>query len=134
MTNYLETISVIMGQAETMLIVLISIYLVAASVDYILGTVIVYLTRKESYNSKIAQLGIVRKLATLILMIIIVPIAMIMPIDIGTYSLIVLYVGIVVSEIYSILGHVGIVEDGNKGANLIGKLFENILGAANKKD
>jgi len=127
MTNYLEIMSTWMNQPHYVLIVLIVLYFSSATVDFVIGTFNAAYTKGVQYSSRLAQIGILRKLVTLMLMIMVVPLALMLPFDIGVYSLIILYVGIVTSEIYSILAHVGIVKDGDKHKNLVGTLFTQLL-------
>lgn len=127
MINYLEVLSHWMEKPHYMLIVLIVIYFIAATIDMIVGTINAVYTEDIQFSSRTMQLGIVRKLVTLLLMILIVPIALLLPFDIGVYSLGTMYVGIAVSEVYSIAGHAGIVKDGDKHKNLVGTLFTNFI-------
>jgi toxin secretion/phage lysis holin len=127
MTDYLTVLSGWMNQPHYMLIVLIVVYFVAATVDAVVGTINAVYTDKVQFSSRTMQLGIIRKLVTLFLMILIVPVALLLPLDIGVYSLGVMYTGIAVSEIYSIAGHAGIVKDGDKHKNLIGTIFTNFI-------
>lgn len=129
MTNYLEILSTWMNEPQYLLIVLIMVYVVAATVDFLVGTVNAAYTRGVQFSSRVSQLGIMRKIVTLMVMILIIPLALMLPLDVAIYSLTILYVGIAGSEVYSILGHIGIVKDGNKDRNnMIGGLFDNILG------
>lgn len=127
MVNYLEVMSKWMEQPHYMLIVLITVYFVAATIDMIAGTINAVYTEKVQFSSRTMQLGIVRKLITLLLMILIVPLALMLPYDIGVWSLGTMYVAVAVSEVYSIAGHAGIVKDGDKHKNLIGTIFSNFI-------
>lgn len=127
MINYLEILSAWMNQPHYLLVILILVYFVSGTIDFVVGTVNAGLTATVQFSSKTAQLGIIRKLVTLAVMILVVPLALMLPMDFGIYSLTLLYLGIVVSEIYSILAHIGIVKDGDKQHNLIGKLFTEFL-------
>lgn len=127
MVDYLEVLSNWMEQPHYLLLILIGLYFIAATIDYFIGTFNAIYDKNIQFSSRIAQLGIVRKLVTLAIMVIVVPLALMLPFDLGVYSLTVLYLGIVTSELYSILGHVGIVKDGNKHKNLIGSLFTTFI-------
>lgn len=127
MVNYLEVLSAWMNQPHYLLIILIMVYFVSATLDFLVGSFNAAHTSTVTFSSQTAQLGIVRKLVTLAVMILIVPLALMLPMDVGIYSLTILYLGICGSEMYSILGHVGIVKDGDKHKNLIGTLFTGIL-------
>lgn len=127
MVNYLEVLSVWMNQAQYGLIILLVVYFVSATIDFVIGSFNAAYTNEIQFSSRVAQLGIVRKLCTMVVMILVIPLALILPLDVGTYSLTILYLGIVVSEIYSILGHLGIVKDGDKHKNLVGTLFAGLL-------
>lgn len=128
MVNYLEILSNLLKEPHYLLIILIMVYFTAGTIDFLLGTFNAAYNVDVQFSSTKAQLGIVRKLVTLAVMILIVPLVMLLPYDVAIYSLTILYVGIATSEVYSILGHVGIVQDGGKHKNLVGTLFENIMG------
>jgi len=125
MVNYLEILSQWMSQPHYLLLILIVTYFVAGTIDFLIGTFNAVYTKEVEFSSRTAQLGIVRKLATLALMILVVPLALMLPLDVGIYSLTILYVGIAGSEVYSIMEHVGIVNDSHK--NLKGSLFTQLL-------
>jgi len=127
MVNYLEILSSWMNQPHYVLIILIVLYFVSSTLDFLIGTVNAGLTATVQFSTKTAQLGIIRKLVTLAVMVLVVPLALMLPMDFGIYSLTVLYIGIVVSEIYSILAHIGIVKDGDKHKNLVGTLFNELF-------
>lgn len=134
MVNYLEIISNMMQQPHYLLLVLIAIYTVAGTIDFLIGTITV---NKDQYSSRISQLGILRKIVTLAIMFMVIPLALMLPMEVGVYSLTILYIGIVGSEIYSIMGHIGLVKDGDKDKHkdLTGNLlvqFINKLFATNK--
>lgn len=127
MPNYLEVLSVWMAQPHYLLVILIGIYFISGTIDFIVGSFNAAYTPTITFSSKTAQLGILRKVVTMAVMILVIPLALMLPKEIGVYSLTILYLGIVCSEIYSILAHIGIVKDGDKHKNLIGTLFENFL-------
>lgn len=127
MINYLEILSSWMNQPHYLLVILIFLYFISGTIDFLIGTVNAGLTTTVQFSTKTAQLGIIRKLVTLAVMILVVPLALMLPMDFGIYSLTILYLGIVVTEIYSILAHIGIVRDGDKHKNIIGTLFGNFL-------
>lgn len=127
MVNYLEVLNTWMQEPHYLLLILIVLYLVSGTLDFIIGSFNAAYTANVTFSSKTAQLGIMRKLVTLAVMVLVVPLALMLSMDIGIYLLTVLYLGIVASEIYSILAHIGIVKDGDKHKNLIGTLFTNIL-------
>lgn len=127
MVNYLEILSVWMKQPHYLLVILIMLYLISGTIDFLIGTVNAGLTPTVEFSTRTAQLGIIRKLVTLSVMILVVPLALILPMDFGIYSLMILYLGIVVSEIYSILAHIGIVQETDKHKNLVGTLFIGLL-------
>lgn len=108
-------------------------YFIAGTIDFIVGTINAAYTKGVEFSSRVAQLGIVRKLVTLAVMLLVIPLALMLPFDVAIYSLTILYVGIVASELYSILGHVGIVKDGDKHKSLIGELFGNIIDTSLKR-
>lgn len=127
MTNYLEVLNVWMSQPHYVLIILITIYTISAIIDFIIGSLNAVYSENIKFSSRVAQLGIIRKLVTLGVMILVIPLALMLPFDVGVYSLTILYLGVVISEIYSILGHVGLVKDGEKHKNIVAELFSNLL-------
>jgi toxin secretion/phage lysis holin len=140
MVNYLEVLSKWMEQPQYLLLILAMVYFVSATLDFLFGSFNAAHSPNIVFSSRTAQMGIVRKLGTLGVMILVVPFALILPLDVGIYSLTILYLGIAGSEIYSILAHIGIVKDGDKHKNLVGTLFTNLLESVfntkdiNKKD
>lgn len=127
MINYLEVLSSWMQQPHYVLVILILLYFASGTIDFLIGTVNAGLTSTVKFSSKTAQLGIIRKLVTLAVMVLVIPLALMLPMDFGIYMLTILYLGIVVTEIYSILAHIGLVKDGDKHKNLIGVLFTELL-------
>lgn len=127
MINYLEVLSAWMQQPHYLLIILILLYFVSGTLDFLIGIVNAGLTSTIQFSSKTAQLGIIRKVVTLAVMILVVPLALMLPLDVGIYALTILYIGIVVTEIYSILAHIGIVKEGDKNNSRIGTLFTELL-------
>lgn len=127
MINYLDVLSGWMAQPHYLLLILIMVYFVSSTLDFLVGSFNAAHSPNITFSSKTAQLGIIRKLGTLAVMILIVPLALMLPLDVGIYSLTILYLGIAGSEIYSILAHIGIVKDGDKHKNIVGTLFTNLL-------
>lgn len=127
MIDYLSLLSGWMDKPHYMLVVLICVYAVSSTADFLAGITNAIYTQKIPFSSKTAQYGIIRKILTFTMMIVVVPLAMLFPMDIGVYSLTILYVGIVTTEIYSVLGHLGIVKDGQKHKNIVGIVFTEFL-------
>lgn len=127
MIDYLGLLSGWMDKPHYMLVVLACVYAFAAMCDFLAGITNAIYTQKIPFSSKKAQYGIIRKILTLAMMIALVPLAMLFPMDIAMYSLTILYVGLAVTEIYSVLGHLGIVKDGDKHRNIVGELFTGFL-------
>lgn len=138
MYDYLSLLSGWMNEPKYMLLVLVSLYLILAGLDMLLGMINAKYSDKVEYRSKAAQLGGLRKIGTWLVMVLVAPIALMFPMDIAVYSLMILYLGIVVSELYSILGHLGLVKDNDKHKYVVGELFTNflqrILSQANTKN
>lgn len=132
MVNYLEILSDLMNQPHYLLLILILLYLVSGTLDFVVGSFNAICSNNVVFSSKTAQLGIVRKLVTLAVMVLIVPLALMLSMDVAIYLLTVLYVGIVGSEIYSILAHVGIVKESDKDKNFVGLLFKRLLDSVYK--
>lgn len=133
MINYLELLSSWMTQPHLLLLILVVVYIIAGTIDFIAGTLNAIFTSDVAFSSRMSQLGIMRKLLTLACMILVIPFALMLPFDVGVYTLSILYIGVCVSEVYSILGHAGIVKDGNKHKNILAVLFDNLLGKVLKE-
>lgn len=127
MVDYLAILSKWMEQPHYVLIILIMVYFASGALDFLVGAFNAAHTPTMTFSSKKAQLGILRKLVILSVMILVVPLALMLPMEFGIYSLTILYTGIVGSEIYSVLAHIGVVKDGDKNKNLIGTLFSSFL-------
>lgn len=138
MIDYLALLGGWMDKPHSMLIILITIYFIAAMLDFLAGITNAIYTDKVPFSSKKAQYGIIRKILTMAMMILVIPLALMFPMDIAVYSLTVLYVGIVATEIYSVLAHLGIVQDGEKHRNMVGIVFteflEKLLGSFKDKN
>lgn len=127
MVDYLSLLGGWMDKPHSMLVILIGIYFIAAMLDFLAGITNAIYTQDVNFSSRKAQYGIIRKILTMAMMIVVIPLALLFPMDIAVYSLTVLYVGIVVTEIYSVLGHLGIVKDGDKHRNIVGIVFTEFL-------
>lgn len=135
MNTLVNDFHTLLGNSTYFLLIFIGVYFIAGTIDFLLGTFIASLDKEKDFSSRMAQLGIVRKLATMFIMVLVIPVALTLPFEVGFYSLTVLYVGIVTSEIYSVLGHIGIVKDGDKGKQAVAKILSDLLDNAlkNKK-
>lgn len=127
MVNYLEVLEHWMKQPHYLLVILIIVYFGAATIDFLAGSINALVTSRVTFSSRKSQIGIIRKLLTLSVMILVVPLALMLPFDLAIWSLTALYSGICFSEIYSILGHIGIVKDGDKHRNMLGSLFNSFI-------
>lgn len=127
MIDYLSLLSGWMDKPHYLLVILICVYAFTSMLDFLAGITNAIYTQKIPFSSKKAQYGIIRKILTLLMMIAAVPMAMLFPMDIAVYSLTVLYMGIVTTEMYSVLGHLGIVKDGDKHKHVVGIVFTEFL-------
>lgn len=98
------------------LIVLLSIILVTNLIDFSFGWLNAKFNKSVKFESGIALYGIIKKMMYFIVLILFSVIALaIIPHEIAIPSIIALYIGYLLSEINSILSHLGISEDGKKG-------------------
>jgi len=93
------------------LIYILTLILVANVLDFIIGWVNARINPSVKFASSRAIFGIARKIVLFILLIMFIPMALLVPEPIGIGALYVLYIGYLVSEVTSILGHLKLTDD-----------------------
>lgn len=101
------------------LIYILTLILVANILDFVIGWVNAKFNPNVKFASSRAIFGIARKIVLFILLIVFIPMALLVPEPIGIGALYVLYIGYLVSEVTSILGHLKLSEDDKTVDNFI---------------
>lgn len=99
---------------DTKLLYVLALILFASTFDFLLGWVNARFNSEVLFSSSQARFGISMKIAMFILLVYFIPVALLVPEPIGISALYVLYIGYLLSEINSILGHLKITEDDKK--------------------
>lgn len=76
-------------------------------VDFITGTAAAWLNTEIKFNSQAGINGILRKVVSIIALAVCIPIAAMLPDDLGLYTLLALYVGYMLMEFTSIVENLG---------------------------
>lgn len=111
---------------NTKVVYVLTLLLVLLVFDFVIGAVMAKLNQDIEFTSFKMKIGIVTKLAEFIFAVVALPLAIL--VDGGIEMLWVMYIGLCMAEGYSILGHIGVVDDG-KGVELM-SIF---MGNLNKK-
>ena len=90
---------------------LLALILSANMIDFLVGWINAKFNKNVEFSSSRAIYGIVRKLAIFVLLVYFIPVALLVPYDVGIGAIYVLYIGYLVSEINSILSHFRLAED-----------------------
>ena len=76
-------------------------------VDFITGTAAAWLNTEIKFNSQAGINGILRKVVSIIALAVCIPIAAMLPDDLGLYTLFALYIGYMLMEFTSIVENLG---------------------------
>lgn len=76
-------------------------------VDFITGTAAAWLNTEIKFNSQAGINGILRKVVSIIALAVCIPIAAMLPDDLGLYTLLALYIGYMLMEFTSIVENLG---------------------------
>lgn len=76
-------------------------------VDFITGTAAAWLNTEIKFNSQAGINGILRKVVSIIALAVCIPIAAMLPDDLGLYTLLALYIGYMLMEFTSIIENLG---------------------------
>ena len=127
MITYLQTL---LSTDDSKIIYILTLLMVLMMVDFVMGVVIARLDKDIQFSSFKMKIGILIKIVEILLAIIAIPFALLF--DVGLQLLYVLYVGLCGSELYSIFGHMKIVDDGDKGIDLLEKFFNGLFRKGDK--
>lgn len=123
----LRTLEMLAKHENSQLLYILSLIVVAMIVDFALGYLGAWINKEVT--SKKGVNGILRKVASIVVLVLAIPVAPIIPAGVGTAALYVLYFGYLIMELSSI------VENYRKlGANREAKLFVEFFGMLTKSD
>lgn len=122
MIHYLEGL---LETSDGKILYILTMLMVLMIIDFIMGVCIARFDTKVKFSSFKMKIGILVKIVEVLLAIIAIPFVLLF--DMGLELLYVLYIGLCASEIYSILGHIKIVDDDNKGINLLDLFFKKLM-------
>lgn len=111
---------------DTKIIYLLTAILIANVIDTILGFIIAQFSPKIQFSSSKAKLGILIKLIIFIVLVFAIPLSLLIPYNVGIGALFVLYTGVLISEIRSILAHLRLAGD-EKNTNLLETFINTIF-------
>lgn len=108
------------------LIYWLTLWSTAMVVDTILGAILGKLDPSKQFSSNKLKTGIVIKIGHFILALLAIPFAV--GFEFGVPLLYVLFTGLVVAELYSIMGHLRVSDDKGNQAELFEQFFKKIMG------
>lgn len=128
MTSFdmLNWLSIWLENHNSKIIYLLTLILIANVIDFLIGIIIAVFNPKVKFSSSKAKLGLLIKIMIFIVLIFFIPVALLIPNDLGIYAIYILYVGILYAEIRSILGHLSIASD-EKQVNLLEQFVNTIF-------
>jgi len=127
MITYLQTLLL---TDDSKIIYILTLLMVLMMVDFIMGVLIAKFDKDITFSSFKMKMGILIKIVEILLAIIAIPFALLF--DVGLQLLYVLYIGLCGSELYSIFGHMKLVDDGDKGIDLLEKFFNGLFKKGDK--
>lgn len=128
MLNLGEYLSQIQSNTDVYLYYLLMVIFIASNLDFSFGWINAKFNKEVNFRSGIALYGIIKKMMYFIILVFFFFISfLIVPYEIAVSSLSILYIGYLVSEVNSILSHLGLTSDGKKGSLFI-DFLKNILG------
>lgn len=122
MIHYLEGL---LETSDGKILYILTLLMVLMIIDFIMGVCIARFDSKVKFSSFKMKIGILVKIVEVLLAIIAIPFVLLL--NMGLELLYVLYIGLCASEIYSILGHIKLVDDDNKGINLMDLFFKKLM-------
>lgn len=125
--RYFDYLNHLLQTDDTKIAYLIAMIAVAMIMDYFTGVYAAWSSHDIDFRSKEGINGIVRKLASLLLLVFCVPISVLLPIGTGVAGLYVLYIGYLFAECTSILENLK-----KLGVNI--GIFEVFLGKLKKDE
>lgn len=104
--------------------------MIAMIIDFVLGFTIAKFDNKIDFTSSKARAGIIVKVAEMILVVYFIPVAAKFG-AVGITMYVTMLVGLILSEIYSILGHISTIDDNDNWTDYVKKFLD---GTLNRKD
>jgi|SRR3712207_3757481 len=92
---------------EGKILVILALIAIAMIVDFITGTIAAYVNPKIEFKSKAGINGILRKIASMLLLLVFLPVSVLIPGYIGIGLVYTLYIGYLFMEIKSIIENIG---------------------------
>lgn len=115
------------------LIVMLSLILLVNCVDWFFGWINAKFNKKVVFESSVALYGIIKKMMYFIVLVIFALVAfMLLDMTVAIVSLTVLYTGYLVSELNSVLSHLGLTEDGKRGELFVNFMKDLVKGSERK--
>ena len=99
----IETLRNFMLTQDGKLLYVLAVLAILMGLDFISGTVAAIINKNIDFKSKVGIYGILRKIISLISMISLIPLAIIIPGDVGIMLVYTLYIGYLVMEFKSII-------------------------------
>lgn len=104
--------------------------MIAMIIDFVLGFTIAKFDKEIDFSSFKAKAGIIVKVAEMILVVYFIPVAVKFG-AVGITMYVTMLVGLILSEIYSILAHISTIDDNKHWTDYIKKFLD---GTLNRKD
>lgn len=111
---------------DTKLLYILTLILIANVLDFLLGWLNARFSKQIEFSSSQAIYGISRKIVIFILLVYFIPVAMLVPEPVGIGALLILYTGYLLSELNSILSHLGLAND-DKKSNIFADFIKTIF-------
>ena len=92
---------------ESKVLFILMIIALAMIIDFITGTIAAYVNPKIDFKSKAGINGILRKVASMLLLIVFLPVSVLIPGNMGVVLVYTLYFGYLTMEVKSIIENVG---------------------------
>lgn len=100
--------------------------MVAMTIDFVLGFVLAKFKEEIDFSSFKAKIGIIVKLVELVLVVYFIPVAVKFG-EVGLTMYSIMLTGLILSELYSILGHIQLVDDDNNWIDVVKKFLDGTL-------
>lgn len=126
----IEHITTWLADDNHMIYGLILWIMVAMIIDFVLGFTIAKFDKEIDFSSFKAKAGIIVKVAEMILVVYFIPVAVKFG-AVGITMYVTMLVGLILTEIYSILGHISTIDDNKNWTDYIKKFLD---GTLNRKD
>lgn len=125
--NMISFLNSFMNNEDSKFMLILTIIAVAMIIDFITGTISAWVNPDIEFKSKAGINGILRKIASMLALIIFIPVSVVIPFDMGTNLVYTLYVGYLLFEVKSIIENIG-----KNGTDTT--LFDDILKKFNNKN